>query len=169
MRLLTLICSQTAALWVGCTHGRPDCFGSLGPFHEECAYKRTGAEGDLARPLGLPKFNPRFQCRHYVRQCHCYCLSKESGGTQSLSLCQLASQVCMWAEIPSITLIPTHIPGHLNVLADQLSRKDQVLKTEWSLNPAVVRRVFRHWGQSPSGSFRSQAKFQASDLLSICQ
>ena len=34
-------------------------------------------------------------------------------------------------------------PGHLNVLADHLSRRDQILKTEWSLNPAVARRVFR--------------------------
>ena len=71
---------------------------------------------------------------------------RNQGGTLSPSLCQVASQVCLWAEVRSITLIPRHVPGHLNVLADQLSRKDQVLKTEWSLNPAVVRRVFRHWG-----------------------
>jgi len=71
---------------------------------------------------------------------------RNQGGTLSMPLCRLASQICEWAESRSITLIPRHLPGHLNVLADQLSRKDQILKTEWSLNPAVVRRVFRHWG-----------------------
>jgi len=71
---------------------------------------------------------------------------RNQGGTLSLTLCQLASQICIWAESRSITLTPRHLPGHLNVVADQLSRKDQVLKTEWSLDPAVVRRVFRQWG-----------------------
>ena len=36
-----------------------------------------------------------------------------------------------------MTLVPRHLPGHLNVLVDHLSRRGQILKTEWSLNQTV--------------------------------
>ena len=68
---------------------------------------------------------------------------RNQGGTRSQ---QMAIDTCEWAEKWSMTLIPRHLPGHLNVLADHLSRRDQFLKTECSLNPAVARRVFRVWG-----------------------
>ena len=45
------------------------------------------------------------------------------------------------------TLVPRHIPGHLNVLVDHLSRKYQILKTEWSLDQTIVDRVFHLWGK----------------------
>lgn len=44
-------------------------------------------------------------------------------------------------------MIQRHIPGHMNVLADSLSREDQILKSEWSLNQTVVNRLFRFWGR----------------------
>ena len=68
------------------------------------------------------------------------------GGTRSQQMCDMAIDTCEWAKKWSMTLIPRHLLGHLNVLADHLSRRDQILKTEWSLNPAVARRVFRVWG-----------------------
>ena len=45
------------------------------------------------------------------------------------------------------TLVPRHIPGHLNVLVDHLSRIYQILKTEWSLDQTIVDRVFHLWGK----------------------
>lgn len=39
-----------------------------------------------------------------------------------------------------------HIPGRLNVIADQLSRAGQTLPTEWSLRPDVVKWVFSQLG-----------------------
>ena len=71
---------------------------------------------------------------------------RNQGGTRSQQMCRMAIDTCEWAEERSMILIPRHLPGHLNVLADHLSRRDQILKTEWSLNPAVARRVFRVWG-----------------------
>ena len=38
-----------------------------------------------------------------------------------------------------------HIPGHLNVIADQLSRPGQILPTEWSLLPQLLRLITDHW------------------------
>ena len=78
---------------------------------------------------------------------------RNQGGTRSQQMCRMAIDTCEWAEERAITLIPRHLPGHLNVLADHLSRRDQILKTEWSLNPAVVRRVFRVWGSPHMGLF----------------
>ena len=73
---------------------------------------------------------------------------RNQGGTRSQQMCHMAIDTCTceWAEKRSMTLIPRHLPGHLNVLADHLSRRDQILKSEWSLNPAVARHVFRVWG-----------------------
>ena len=39
-----------------------------------------------------------------------------------------------------------HLPGHANVLADLLSRRGQVVGTEWSLHPQVARSLLRVWG-----------------------
>ena len=54
---------------------------------------------------------------------------RNQGGTKSLAMSDLATDICLWAEKRGMTLIPCHLPGHLNVLADHLSRKGQILKT----------------------------------------
>ena len=72
---------------------------------------------------------------------------RNQGGTLSRQMSDLAVQVCTWAESHHVTLIPRHLPGHLNVLADQLSRKHQILTSEWSLHQTVVDKVFKHWGK----------------------
>ena len=41
---------------------------------------------------------------------------------------------CSWKEV---TLKPRHIPGWLNVVADELSRLAQIIQTEWSLLPEI--------------------------------
>ena len=71
---------------------------------------------------------------------------RNQGGTRSHQMCRMVIDTCKWAEKRSMMLIPRHLPGHINVLADHPSRRDQILKAEWSLNPAVARRVFRVWG-----------------------
>ena len=43
-------------------------------------------------------------------------------------------------------LVGRFVPGHRNVLADQLSRQDQVIPTEWTLHSRVLQAVFRIWG-----------------------
>ena len=44
-------------------------------------------------------------------------------------------------------LVPCYLLGHLKVLADHLSRRGQILKTDWSLNQTVADRIFRAWGR----------------------
>ena len=73
----------------------------------------------------------------------------KQGGTVSRSLCSLASHLLRWAESLDVCLDARYLPGESNVLADLLSRRDQVIGTEWSLHPRVARDLLRCWG-SPS-------------------
>ena len=43
--------------------------------------------------------------------------------------------------------MPRHIPGKLNIIADRLSRRHQVLNSEWTLSLPVLHQVWRLWGQ----------------------
>ena len=43
----------------------------------------------------------------------------------------------MWSEVYSVALTARYILGEKNILADQLSRPDQVLPMEWSLLPRM--------------------------------
>ena len=52
------------------------------------------------------------------------------GGTVSRSLCSLAGQLLRWTESLDIHLDARYLPGQSNVLADFLSRRDQVIGTE---------------------------------------
>ena len=74
---------------------------------------------------------------------------KKQGGTVSHSLCSLASHLVRWTERLDIHLDARYLPGQSNVLADLLSRQDQVIGTEWSLHPQVATALLRAWG-SPS-------------------
>ena len=44
------------------------------------------------------------------------------GGTTSLKLCKLAITMWTWCTSQNITFTAEHLPGHLNVIADQESR-----------------------------------------------
>ena len=67
------------------------------------------------------------------------------GGTRSKSLwleCQLLFNL---VEDSQIFIKARHIPGSLNVIADNLSRKGQTLPSEWTLHRDIVRDVFAQW------------------------
>ena len=72
-------------------------------------------------------------------------ISKQ-GGTVSRALCLLASPLLRWTESFDIHLDARYLPGQANVLADVLSCHGQVVGTEWSLHPQVVRSLLRVWG-----------------------
>ena len=72
---------------------------------------------------------------------------RNQGGTKSLAMNDLATDICLWSEKRGMTLVPRYLPGHLNVLAEHLSRRGQILKTEWSLNQTIADRIFCAWGR----------------------
>ena len=71
------------------------------------------------------------------------------GRMVSDSLCSLTRQLLQWTECFDVQLEVRYLPWQSNVLADLLSRRDQVIGSEWSLHPQVARALLRVWG-SPS-------------------
>jgi hypothetical protein len=72
---------------------------------------------------------------------------KKGGGTHSSRLHAVASTIFRLCIARSIHLIPLHIPGRLNILADALSRRNVVPLTEWTLNMDVCSILFQLWGR----------------------
>ena len=62
-------------------------------------------------------------------------------GTVSRVMCNRARDVVRWTEVHLVPLLAHHIPGIKNILADHLSRPDQVHLTEWFLLPRVFKAV----------------------------
>ena len=72
---------------------------------------------------------------------------QKQGGTKSWSLFRLVQRIFLWLEENQIRLIPQFIQGVRNSVADALSRKGQILPTEWMLHPEVCRQIWKVWGQ----------------------
>ena len=88
-------------------------------------------------------------------------INKE-GGMRSGSLCALLWRLLSWCHPRKIVLRARHIPGRLNVIADKLSRHNQVIQTEWSLSgfPSLVFKM----GPSSDRSFCNLIQSQASQV-----
>ena len=69
----------------------------------------------------------------------------KQGGTHSAEMCALLWKFMTWCHHYHITLKARHIPGCLNVMADLLSRSNQVQSTEWSLHPQVFKQICQKW------------------------
>ena len=69
----------------------------------------------------------------------------KQGGTHSAEMCALLWKIMTWCHHYHITLKARHIPGCLNVMADLLSKSNQVQSTEWSLHPQVFKQICQKW------------------------
>jgi hypothetical protein len=58
---------------------------------------------------------------------------KNQGGTHCFNLYFLCREILLLCSELQIQLVVRHIPGHLNVLADTLSRSLAPVNTEWEL------------------------------------
>ena len=70
---------------------------------------------------------------------------KKQGGTRSQTLNLVAQAILRLCEVHHIQLLPQFIPGKLYVLADSLSRKSQVLGSEWTLCSEAFHQLLRRW------------------------
>ena len=69
----------------------------------------------------------------------------KQGGTHSAEMCALLWRIMTWCNHSHIALKARHSPGCLNVMADLLSRSNQVESTEWSLHPQVFKQISQKW------------------------
>ena len=99
--------------------------------------------------LGLQAFQEDVAGHHVTAMCDnstVVAYVNKQGGTVSRSLRLLTSRLLRWTESFDVHLDARYLPGESNVLADVLSRRGQVVGTEWSLHPQVARALLRAWG-----------------------
>ena len=77
------------------------------------------------------------------------------GGTTSLKLCKLAITMWTWCTSQNITLTVEHLPGHLNVTADQESWLVRNC-CDWMLNPHVFQKIQESTGPLEVDLFASR-------------
>ena len=77
------------------------------------------------------------------------------GSTHSSALNDEAQWTLCWVESKSICLWPQFISGSYNVVADFISRRSQVLSTEWTLHLEFCRALWWLWGMPLMDLFAS--------------
>ena len=70
---------------------------------------------------------------------------RNQGGTRLRTLNSIAQRILRSAESLGVTLAPQFILGRHNVMADALSRPNQVLGSEWSLKIEVFQELRKRW------------------------
>ena len=70
---------------------------------------------------------------------------RKQGGTLSPLLNEIAQRILRWAEKENVSLLPQFILGRKNVVADALSRPNQVLSSEWILHQDVFDSLNKKW------------------------
>ena len=70
---------------------------------------------------------------------------RRQGGTFSPRLNQVAQRVLRWSESLKISLFPQFVQGKKNVVADALSRPNQVIGSEWTLHQEEFDQLRRRW------------------------
>ena len=99
--------------------------------------------------LGLQAFQEDIIGHHVTAMCDnstVVVYVNKQGGKVSRALCLLASRLLRWTKSLDIHLDARYLPGQANALADLLSRRGQVVGTEWSLHHQVARSLLRVWG-----------------------
>ncbi|KAL0194815.1 hypothetical protein M9458_008387, partial [Cirrhinus mrigala] len=87
------------------------------------------------------------------------------GGQCSRLLYKLAHQILVWSQDKLLSLQAVHVPGHLNVGADVLSRQGP-RPGEWMLHPEVVKQIWKVFGPAQVDLFamRENAQFHPAPL-----
>ena len=87
------------------------------------------------------------------------------GGVRSRNLCRLTERLFVWAYRSLRSLRAAHVPGHLNVGPDRLSR-DNIPPGEWSLHPQTVQFLWRLFGRAEIDLFASKDNAQCPKFYS---
>ena len=102
-------------------------------------------EGGLPGPSRLQGPVPESNSVSCNGQLNSGSLHQQQGGTHSAEMCALLWKITTWGHHYLITLKARHVLGCLNVMADLLSRSNQVQSTEWSLHPQVFKQICQKW------------------------
>ena len=149
---------------MGSNSRREPKFRQMVPTGTAAAHKPEGTTGSLESSDSSRKSGGRKDSGCVFRQYDGSCISVQSGGTRSWELYCLTRHILIWTTERGIQLIPQFVPGIENVTAHSLSRKDQILPTEWSLHPEVCKILWRKWGQPFLDLFATSLQSQATKV-----
>ena len=90
---------------------------------------------------------------------------KNQGTLRSVPLLDLSRKLLEFCEDFSIVPVAKHLPGSLNVLADQESRLDPV-STEWSLDPITFKKIWDKHGPFGCDLFANRFNRQIQNFVS---
>ena len=90
----------------------------------------------------------------------------KQGGMKSGSLCALLWRLLAWCHPRGIVLKARHIPGRLNVIAHKLSRHNQVIQTEWSLDQRVFNLLCSRWAPPQVDLFATRYNYKLPKFVS---
>ena len=91
----------------------------------------------------------------------------KQGGRYEVRLCALLWCLLLWCNQKQIVLRARHIPGHLNVIADKLSRYKKVIQTEWSLLQEVFDLLCRRWHKPEVDLFATRFNHKLPRFVSL--
>ena len=86
----------------------------------------------------------------------CLAYLRKQGGTVSRKLSIRAEQILQWIFHHQISFSTEFVPGNLNVLADQLSRRNQILPTEGTITHQALQPIWERWGKPMVDLFATQ-------------
>ena len=138
----TSICSRMRVWWAGAPIWAISQFQASGLFNGEC----SGTPSSLVSSEVLSSGNFRLPGVAVDRQHNCGGLSEQRrGGARSPTLLFMATKLLVWCAKRQVSLTAKFVPGKLNVLADSLSRKGQIIHTEWTLRWGTLSQIFHFW------------------------
>ena len=86
-------------------------------------------------------------------------------GGKKHKLMRLTNQMWEWAQNRNIWLSACHLPGHLNVTADEESRRQPIDDKEWSLKQSIFDQISQLWGPFDMDFFASRLNFKVSKYV----
>ena len=130
---------------VGCSPPGRNRFRPLVSGGSSVVHQRKGASCSGVRSTALPSSSSQLHSSCLFGQLDRLGLPSQTGGTRSPVLNSIAQRILRWAETIEIVLAPQFIQGKNNVLADPLSRPNQVQGSEWTLKWEVFQELNNKW------------------------
>ena len=85
---------------------------------------------------------------------------RNQGGTKSYTLFRLTQQLFALLSELRLDIVSRHIPGKKNFLADLLSRPDQLIHTEWTVQSSVLHQLWEDWFDPEIDAFATMLNYQ---------
>ena len=119
---------------------------------EVAPHQSSRNEGPLSGSSGLSRRGHWSSCDRDVRQHDGRGVRQQTRGHGFWGSVFVDQPPSEMTESFDVHLDARYLPGEDNILADVLSRRGQVVGTEWSFHPQVARALLRLWG-NPSIDF----------------